>query len=235
MFSPRGPTLLELLRQALSSTDEGYDLLAPKFDETPFRTPQPVLDAVSVGLGSAPAATGVDLACGTGAGVGLLRGVCRERVVGVDRSQGMLRVARATLAGEGPPVELLRGDVRALPFGAAFEVATCFGAFGHIEEQDEAAFVAEVKRILLPGGRFVFVTADAPRESSPAVWIARGFNLAMRVRNLLFSPPFVMTYLTFLLPRARALLEAEGFRLEVSPLQAPHPYHRLLLVVATRA
>ena len=39
MFHPQGPTFWELARQALSSTQRGYDLLAPKFDFTPFRTP----------------------------------------------------------------------------------------------------------------------------------------------------------------------------------------------------
>jgi hypothetical protein len=33
----------ELARQALSSVEGGYDLLAPKFDHTPFRTPDGVL------------------------------------------------------------------------------------------------------------------------------------------------------------------------------------------------
>ena len=43
MFDPEGPTLFELARQALSSTEHGYDLLAPKFDVTPFRTPDAIL------------------------------------------------------------------------------------------------------------------------------------------------------------------------------------------------
>jgi hypothetical protein len=38
MFHPQGPTFFELARQALSSTERGYDLLAEKFDYTPFRT-----------------------------------------------------------------------------------------------------------------------------------------------------------------------------------------------------
>ena len=43
MFHPDGPTFWELARQALSSTTRGYDLLAPKFDVTPFRTPDVIL------------------------------------------------------------------------------------------------------------------------------------------------------------------------------------------------
>ncbi|MEV6184063.1 SAM-dependent methyltransferase, partial [Streptomyces sp. NPDC052015] len=50
MFSPHGPTLRELAVQALSSVEHGYDLLAPKFDHTPFRTPDSVLEAVEGAL-----------------------------------------------------------------------------------------------------------------------------------------------------------------------------------------
>src|SRR6185312_10155259 len=89
MFHPNGPTFRELAVQALSSTQRGYDLLAPKFDYTPFRTPQPLLDAVSIHLESlGPFDCGLDVCCGTGAGMAMLRPHCRERVVGIDFSQG---------------------------------------------------------------------------------------------------------------------------------------------------
>jgi hypothetical protein len=35
------------------------------------------------------------------------------------------------------------------------------------------------------------------------------------VRNLILSPPFIMYYLTFLLPEVQTLLEAHGFDVEV--------------------
>ena len=61
--------------QALSSVEGGYDLLAPKFDHTPFRTPDGVLDATMAGalrpLG--PFGPGVDVCCGTGAGMRVLK------------------------------------------------------------------------------------------------------------------------------------------------------------------
>ena len=42
-YGKDGPTLLDLAQQAWSSTDHGYDLLAPRFDHTPFRTPDDVV------------------------------------------------------------------------------------------------------------------------------------------------------------------------------------------------
>src|SRR5215471_16468440 len=85
MFHPQGPSFWELTVQALSSTERGYDLLAPKFDFTPFRTPQPILDTVAGEL-AGPFSAGLDLCCGTGAGMEMLRPLCRERVVGIDFS-----------------------------------------------------------------------------------------------------------------------------------------------------
>ena len=87
MFSPEGPSLRELAVQALSSVERGYDLLAPKFDHTSFRTPDSVLDSVARALRrSGPFDAGLDLCCGTGAGVEVLARVCRESVTGVDFS-----------------------------------------------------------------------------------------------------------------------------------------------------
>ena len=58
--------------------------------------------------------------------------------------------------------------------------------------------------------------------------------LTMDAGGQLVSPPFVMYYLTFLLPRARELLEREGFEVDVRRDILPHPFTRLVLVVATR-
>jgi ubiquinone/menaquinone biosynthesis C-methylase UbiE len=233
MFDSEGPSFFELMVQALSSTDRGYDLLAPKFDHTPFRTPDVVLDAASPHLGPT-VERGLDLCCGTGAGLFLLRKHCR-RVVGIDRSAGMLAEAHQRLSAEaGAPFELVRGEVLDAPFAASFDLVSCFGAFGHILEEDEERFVASVHSLLKPGGRFVFYTAEPPPMTSPGFWVAHGFNLAMRIRNALLSPPFIMYYLTFLVPRAKALLEAKGFGVEVKSDVAPKPYNGLKLVIATR-
>ena len=64
----------ELAIQALSSVEGGYDLLAPKFDHTPVRTPDGVLDATAGALRPlGPFGRGLDVCCGTGAGMRVLR------------------------------------------------------------------------------------------------------------------------------------------------------------------
>jgi len=221
---------MELMVEALSSTDAGYDHIAQKFEFTPFRTPDEVLQAAAALLTS-PVETGLDLCTGTGAGLRAFRAKCRLSV-GVDRSAGMLAEARRQ-SGDDPGAAFVQGDALKLPFARRFDLVTCFGAFGHILERDESRMVGEIARVLKPGGRFVFATGNTPSPLRPGFWLAHGFNAAMRVRNALLKPEFVMYYLTFLLPRARALLEERGFTLAVTEGALPKPYQRVLLVVAT--
>ncbi|MFD7133440.1 class I SAM-dependent methyltransferase [Streptomyces sp. NPDC059894] len=219
MFSPEGPTLRELAVQALSSVEHGYDLLAPKFDHTPFRTPGPVLDAVASALRrTGPHDDGLDLCCGTGAGVGALAAVCRRSVTGVDFSAGMLDVARERTRPTGPRVSWVRADARALPFTSAFDLVVSFGAFGHFLPRELPGLFAQVHAVLRPGGRFAFPVLAPPRPSSAAFWMLLGFDTVMRVRNALWRPPFVMYYRAFRLGEVRRELERAGFRVTLRAL-----------------
>ena len=128
MFSPFGPSLRELAVQALSSIEGGYDLLAPKFDYTPFCTSDGVLDATAGALRRlGPFGRGLDVCCGTGAGMRVLESVCQGPVMGVDFSAGMLAQARRA----HPDAGWVRADARALPFAGGFDLAVSLGALGH--------------------------------------------------------------------------------------------------------
>ncbi|MEW9510335.1 class I SAM-dependent methyltransferase [Streptomyces bacillaris] len=241
MFTKQGPTLRELAVQALSSTERGYDLLAPKFDHTPYRTPDRVLDSVTRALEPlGPFGTGLDVCCGTGAGVGVLRQVCRERVVGVDFSAGMLAEARAALPpGEGgPAVDWVRADALALPFAPGFDLALSIGAFGHFLPADRFGLFAEVYGSLRPGGRFVFPIGAPPAVGSRVYWSLLGFDAAMRVRNAVWRPKFIMYYRTFRLSDVLDDLTDAGFTVELRALtdlgQRPDGSPRARLVVAAR-
>jgi ubiquinone/menaquinone biosynthesis C-methylase UbiE len=215
VFSPRGPSLLELCVQALSSVEGGYDRLAPKFDYTPFRTPEGLLDATIRELaGLGPFTHGLDVCCGTGAGLRVLRSSCRGRVTGVDFSAGMLARARAA----HPDAALVRADARALPFAEHFELAVSFGALGHFLPAERPALFAGVHRALRPGGLFAFPVGAATRRTSVAYWAALGFDAAMRVRNAVWRPPFVMYYRAFRLGDVRRELEGAGFRVGLQAL-----------------
>jgi SAM-dependent methyltransferase len=215
VFSPGGPSLRELARQALSSVEGGYDLLAPKFDRTPFRTPDGVLDGTAGALRPfGPFGRGLDVCCGTGAGMRVLRSLCLGPVTGVDFSAGMLAQARRAHPGAG----WVRADVRALPFAGAFDLAVSFGALGHFLPAERPALFAGVYRALRAGGVFAFPVGAPLRVSSGAYWALLGFDLAMRVRNAVWRPPFVMYYRTCPLPAVSSDLTAAGFTVTTVPV-----------------
>ncbi|MFI1167586.1 class I SAM-dependent methyltransferase [Streptomyces sp. NPDC020801] len=219
MYGPEGPSLRELAVQALSSVERGYDLLAPKFDHTPFRTPDPVLDAVAAALERlGPFGDGLDLCCGTGAGLDVLARVCRGSVTGVDFSAGMLAVAREHAPAAGPRVARVRGDARALPFTAAFDLVVSFGALGHFLQGELPGLFRGVHSVLRPGGLFAFPVFAPPRPRSRAFWTLLGFDAVMRVRNAVWRPPFVMYYRAFRFGDVRRELERAGFRVELYAL-----------------
>jgi len=99
-----------------------------------------------------------DLACGTG---DLCRGLDRARLraVGFDISAGMLGAARGA-------DRLVRADVTRLPVPeGAFDGATCGFALRNLVDLD--AFLAELARVVRPGGRIALLEVAEP--TSPAL------------------------------------------------------------------
>jgi ubiquinone/menaquinone biosynthesis C-methylase UbiE len=220
VFSPNGPSLRELCVQALSSVQRGYDLLAPKFDHTPFRTPEVILGATAEVLSTlGPFDRGLDVCCGTGAGIRVLAAVCRGRLTGVDFSEGMLAQARAAY----PQATLVQADARALPFVGDFDLAVSFGALGHFLPAERPAVIAGVYRALRPGGLFAFPAGVRPSPASVWYWAALGFDVVMRARNAVWRPQFVMYYRTNPLPAMREDLVRAGFTVDVVDLAVSVP------------
>jgi ArsR family transcriptional regulator len=95
-----------------------------------------------------------DLGCGT-AWVAAQLAPHVKRVLAVDNSAAMLKAARCRTS-ELPNVDLRRGDLSALPIDAAScDAAMLLLALTYVEEP--ASVLAEVHRILKPGGRAVLV------------------------------------------------------------------------------
>lgn len=220
MSAPRaarqGPTLRELAVQALSSVEHGYDLLAPKFDHTPYRTPDAVLEASAGALRPyGPYGAGLDLCCGTGAGARVLREVCAGPVAGLDLSAGMLAQARA----HDPGLPWIRASADALPFApGSLDLVVSFGAHGHFLPAERPGLFAAVRTVLRDGGRFAFPLAAPPRPGTAASWALLAFDAAMRVRNAVWRPPFVMYYRTWPLSAVRRELREAGFAVALHPL-----------------
>jgi ubiquinone/menaquinone biosynthesis C-methylase UbiE len=127
---------------------EGYERWAPSYPQEPgnplMRAEQQLM------LGCFPAVAGrrvLDLACGSGRYVRLLRAAGAAEVVALDASAGMLR--RVSGAAR------VCASMARLPFGAgAFDVVVSGLAIGHAA--DLGAWMAEVARVLKPGGTCLY-------------------------------------------------------------------------------
>ena len=110
----------------------------------------------------------LDLACGTGANLAHLRELVGDegRVVGVDLTPAMLDVARKRIARHGwKHVEVYEADAAQLPFAdGSFDKAICAFALNIIPDYKRA--IAEVERVLVPGGRFVVLDLRAGHNVS---------------------------------------------------------------------
>ena len=104
----------------------------------------------------------LDVACGTGvlACEAARRVTPGGRVTGLDRNPGMLEIARR----KDPTVDWREGLAEALPFAdAAFDAVVC--QFGLMFFDDRAKALAEMWRVLKPGGRLVVATYAAADRS----------------------------------------------------------------------
>jgi SAM-dependent methyltransferase len=71
--------------------------------------------------------------------------------VGVDPTEGMLDAARGA---SDPSVEYRRMSATALAFpDASFDLVTCITVIQHLEPSEQETAVAEIARVLRPGGR----------------------------------------------------------------------------------
>jgi ubiquinone/menaquinone biosynthesis C-methylase UbiE len=106
-----------------------------------------------------------DIGCGTGAFTQLLLERCAPHEVGaVDPSGDQIAFARTTPAAK--IVDFRVGDAQALPFGAAeFDAATMALVITFIP--DPAKALAEMKRIVKPGGTIATYVWDFTKGGSP--------------------------------------------------------------------
>ncbi len=98
----------------------------------------------------------LDLACGTGGALALMRAE-GYRAVGLDLSREMLLEAREHWADE--PFPLVAATMSCLPFAAgSFALVTSFyDSLNYLLDRDALeATLAEVARVLQPGGLFLF-------------------------------------------------------------------------------
>ncbi|MBA3809943.1 MAG: class I SAM-dependent methyltransferase [Solirubrobacterales bacterium] len=117
----------------------------------------------------------LDVATGTGMVAAELLSRCECSVVAVDQSPAMLAAARARFAGEpASRIELLQGQAETLPFAdRSFDALTFTYLLRYVD--DPAATVAELARVLRPGGRIASLEFGVP-PLAPARWAWRFYT-----------------------------------------------------------
>jgi demethylmenaquinone methyltransferase/2-methoxy-6-polyprenyl-1,4-benzoquinol methylase len=119
-------------------------------------------DAVRLGAGSrAGPLRWLDLCCGTGDMAFLAEKTAGARVVGLDFTLPMLAVARRRRAANGSLVTFVEADALSLPFAdRSFGVVTA--GYGLRNLADLPRGLAEIRRVLAPGGRVVALDFGKP-------------------------------------------------------------------------
>jgi SAM-dependent methyltransferase len=108
----------------------------------------------------------LDIGTGEGQVARLASSLGADVVVGVDPTIAQLHVAQARSGGPG----YARAAAEALPFRAGeFDAAVACLVFEHIPDHEPA--IAEVARILTPGGRFVFLLNHPLLQAPNSGWV----------------------------------------------------------------
>ncbi len=117
-------------------------------------------------IGDRPLGTMAELCCGRGEAIQLLA-TRYDAAIGVDISRNMLDIGRTEVPDR--KVAFVQGDATRTPLAAeSFDTVIMLGGIHHIN--DRPALFTEVKRLLKPGGRFLW------REPVDDFWLWRGIR-----------------------------------------------------------
>ena len=106
---------------------------------------------------------------------------------GLDPSGPSLAVARDHALSGGLSISYIRGTGEAIPFApASFDVVFCCDVLEHV--RDLRAVVAEISRVLKPGGMFFYDTLNRNLYSLLVV-----IKVAQEWRRFAFMPPTAST------------------------------------------
>lgn len=115
----------------------------------------------------------LDLGCGTGRIALGLHEIGYEHVLGVDFARAMVKRARQLATLLEYPVSFQVGDARSLSFDDALFDGVVFGFNGLMQipgASDRLRALREIRRILRPGGLFLFTTHDREHYGWQSFW-----------------------------------------------------------------
>src|SRR5437016_4980742 len=172
----------------------------------------------------------LDVGCGTGV-VSITAARLGAHATGLDLTPELLQRARENARISEVAVEFHEGDAEALPFAdSSFDVV--LSQFGHIFAPRPEVAVAEMLRVLKPGGRIAFSSWP------PEMFVGRMFALAARYLPPPppgAQPPALWGDPNIVRERLGAAVTDLAFERDVLVLPALSPRHVLALWEATVA
>ncbi|MER0477462.1 methyltransferase domain-containing protein [Streptomyces sp. Edi2] len=160
-------------------------------DLTPELSEKEASSMVELG-GFEPGMDLLDAPCGHGRHANVLasRGY---RVVGIDRDERFLAMARDEAEKTGVQVDYRHVDLREMSFAAEFDAAVSwYSSFGYFDDETDRDILRRYRRALRPGGRFL-LDMHSPYRHIPSVLanhdmhvdiLRRGQDMAIDVQEL---------------------------------------------------
>lgn len=154
-----------------------WDRQAPKYDKAMGRMERHVFGDGRTWVCSRAGGRTLEIAVGTGRNLPLYpEGV---ELVGIDLSPRMLEIARERARKDGHDADLREADAQRLPFANA-EFDTVVSTLSLCSVPDLDATVAEMRRVLRPGGRMLLLDHVRP-TSAPVRWGLMAVQWVMNV------------------------------------------------------
>ncbi len=153
------------------NSEEGYDLYASMYDENFMYLNSFEKGSLDKVLGNLKGKRVLDIGCGTGRVIGMLREKGAE-IVALDISEEMIIAAGRKF----PDVECVVGDSDNLPFAdESFDLV--LGLFWIVHLGDLKASFDEVYRVLKKGGRFIL--SNINQKKAPKLTTKSGKNIVI--------------------------------------------------------
>lgn len=121
-----------------------------------------------------PLATGAvfEIGCGGGYNQALYDTDAVTSFAGIDPNASLLETARARAREKGWETDIREGKGEAIPFkDGAFDTIVCTYTMCSVD--DQAKVLSEMRRVLKPGGRLLFLEHGSAPDPTPAKWQRR--------------------------------------------------------------
>jgi len=173
---------------------------------------------------------------GTGTGVNLFeaaRWLAPTRLLcGIDISPGMISIARQKAAALRLPAHFTVGDAEQLPYpDGLFDLVICNSVFHWFT--NKAAAMAEMRRVLRPGGQLVLICATAPGFGEWFTLLDRAGRALLGGRWTAEMPQLPTALeVAWLMASSGLLVQYLANPIAVRRVSVPEPFIKMMSVVA---